>query len=153
MMTTNKLSSKLLPATFFALWTFTSLAQADEGVMQNLQIFNDEAELAHITCQPHDPYKIVKTEKELQSVYEDSITCIEQHIASIKPAYEQAHAALASNPQAAAGLDEYYNKWINSMEALIPQVDEDETTYNLVKYGLYNQTLEIWANLAAHIGI
>ena len=152
-MTANKLPLKLLLVLSFALWILTPLAQADEVVMQNLQVFNDAAELAHVTCQPNDPFKTVKTEKELQSIYEDSIACIEQHIASIKPAYEQAHAALAANPQAAAGLDEYYNKWINSMEALVPQVDEDETTYNLIRYGLYNQTIEIWTNLASEIGI
>lgn len=153
MMTENKHSLKLLLVLSLVLCIFTPLAQADEVVKQTAQVFNDAAELAHVTCQPHDPFKTVSTEKELQSVYEESIACIEQHIASIKPAYEQAHAALAANPQASAGLDEYYNKWIDSMGALVPQVDEDETTYNLVRYGLYNQTIDAWANLASQIGI
>ena len=152
-MTANKPFPKLFLILSLGLWIFTSLAQADEVVKQNVQVFNDAAELAHVTCQPHDPFKTVKTKQELQSVYEDSIACIEQHITSIKPAYEQAHAALVANPQATAGLDEYYNKWIDSMVALVPQVDEDETTYNLIRYGLYNQAIETWANLAAQIGI
>jgi hypothetical protein len=153
MMTANKSLPKLFLILTFGIWIFTSVAQADEVVKQNVQVFNDAAELAHVTCQPHDPFKTVSSEQELKSVYEDSIACIEQHITSIKSAYEQAHAALASNPQATAGLDEYYNKWVNSMTALVPQVNEDETTYNLIRYGLYNQTIETWANLAAQIGI
>ena len=152
-MNANKSSPKLFLILSFGVWIFTSVAQADEVVKQNVQVFNDAAELAHVTCQPHDPFKTVSSEQELKSVYEDSIACIEQHITSIKPAYEQAHAVLASNPQATAGLDEYYNKWIDSMTALVPQVDEDETTYNLIRYGLYNQAIETWANLAAQIGI
>lgn len=153
MMTEINPSLKLLFVVFFALWVFTPLAQADEVVKQHVQVFNDAAELAHVACQPHDAFKAVKTEKELRSVYENSIACIEQHITAIKPAYEQAHTALALNPQATAGLDEYYNKWVDSMAALVPQIDEDETTYNLIKYGLYNQTIETWANLASQIGI
>lgn len=144
---------KLYFTFFVVLYALIPLAQADEPINQDIQAFNDAAELAHVTCQPHDPFRPVSTEQELQSVYEDSLNCIDEHFISIKGTYDLAHKSLAYNPAASANLDDYYNKWIESMKALVPEVNENESAYNLKKYGLNNQAIEIWANLASQIGI